>query len=225
MSSTGQSSVRISIAAALFASAVFLCHAESARATVISNYGFAGNPASTTIDASVADATFSSFTRTNLVDNSQPNVFRTEGFTTSATIDTTQFMGFTVTASGAVPLTFEGLGFDTNRSGQGPANGVIRYSVDGFATVAQSFSYAIPAASTPGHLWNFIDFILNPGQTAEFRFFGFNAGSSDATFTLDNVGFREALGPTVPEPTSLALVLTGVVLGFGGRRIAGRRKR
>lgn len=219
---TGQPCFRTLGISSICLVATLLVPGRQVFATVVANYSFSGNPASTTVDAPVTGATFSNFTRTNLVDDSQPNVFRTEGFSTSSTLDVTQYEGFSVTASGASVLTFEGITWDTNRSGQGPEAGAIRYFIDGILT--DSFFYSIPTANTNGHVWNFFDFDLNPGQIVEFRFFGFDANSSDAFFTLDNVGLIEAAGPAIPEPGSLLLAMTGVVLGLGGRWVAARKK-
>jgi hypothetical protein len=214
MSRTGHFSARIAVLLTGSGLLVFNL-TDRAAAAVISNYGFDGKPANTAVDAPVAGATFSAFTRTNLNDGNHPNDFDSNGFTTSSSIDTTQYEGFSVTASGATPLTFEGIGWDTNRSGEGPEIGAIRYLIDN--VLKASFIYAIPTANTPGHLWNFADFVLNPGQTVEFRFFGYNADSSEAFLRLDNVGFKNAPGPvvpSVPEPNSLILASMGAILAL-----------
>ncbi len=193
-------------------------------AAVISNYAFDGNPADPAVTVTPAGATFSDFTRTNLVDESHPNTFRTSGFSTGSSIDTTQFEGFSVTASGALTLAFEALSFDHNRSGKGPETGEIRYSFDGFATLAASFVWAIVTANT-NQIWDFTDFVLNPGESVEFRFFGYDAdtGTGSKFFELDNVGFVE--GASIPEPASALLAVFGLVMGVGGRHLTRRRTR
>ncbi|MEX2287467.1 MAG: PEP-CTERM sorting domain-containing protein [Planctomycetaceae bacterium] len=207
---------------ALFAISLFSL--SRLDAAVISNYAFDGNPADSAVTVAPAGATFSDFTRTNLVDESHPNTFRSSGFSTGSSIDTTQFKGFTVTASGALSLAFEALSFDHNRSGKGPDTGEIRYSFDGFATLAASFVWAIATANT-NQIWDFTDFTLDPGETVEFRFFGYNAdtGTGSKFFELDNVGFIEQAA--VPEPGSLSLAAMALVLGVGSRYTARRRRK
>jgi hypothetical protein len=136
-------------------------------------------------------------------------------------------LGFSVKANADTSVLVQGLSFDHKRNCFGPFAGAVVYSLDGFETVADTFCFDINECWQQ-EWWNFCDFVLNPCETAEFRFILKDALNwCYGTFCLDNVRITGCpIDPptSVPEPGSLALAAMAIAFGVGGRYRARRRK-
>lgn len=168
------------------------------------------------VSAQPPNAVFSTFTRNTVQWTTAANVFNSNNWGTGASIDTTRYVTFTITPNSGFQLQLNALTFDVQATGNGPNQGQIRMSNDGFATFS-SFGYT-PTGGSTNVIWNFPAFTsIAP---VSFRMYGYGATNSNGAMRFDNVF---ATGGTSPVPEPLGIM--GVT--FGGLAVAGwyRRRR
>lgn len=168
------------------------------------------------VSAQPPNAVFSTFTRNTVQWTTAANVFNSDNWGTGASIDTTRYVTFTITPNAGFQVQLNALTFDVQATGNGPTQGQIRMSNDGFATFS-SFGYT-PTGGTTNVIWNFPAFTsIAP---VSFRMYGYGATNANGAMRFDNVF---ATGGTSPVPEPLGIM--GVT--FGGLAAAGwvRRRR
>ena len=133
----------------------------------------------------------------NTAGNPAPDV-NSNDWSTGSMLDPTLFYTFTITpgTGGASwnALSFDAARFDAQGIDDGPASFAVRSSLDGFA--------ATLASDTVGTAFSTVSVPLNVTTTnpVEYRIYGYNAGSAQGLFQIDNVALTDA----VPEPGALA---------------------
>jgi hypothetical protein len=191
-------------------------------------YDFAGmtTTSGTTDPTPVPTATgltFGSFTSSTGTNTSGVGRFSFTGFPIGATtgddvnftgaIDLTKYYEVTITPNASVSLNLDSLMFTFQRSGTGVRMGVVRSSLDAYATNLPAsivngnpnlsvISYGgmsnvikVLDASTTGNDGSRITFpstFTNLTSAVTFRFYGFNGESTAGTFSIDNVKFAGA---------------------------------
>jgi hypothetical protein len=173
-------------------------------AATIAQYQFTGNNCTTSVlnvTAQPTNATFSNYmiAGSTLVCTAVNDVVNYSGWNTSATIDTTQYYGFSIVPDTCYGMNLTQLLF-THRISNSGAGVVIhlRSSLDGYA--ADFHTITAPTPNT------FINEVINlPVAFATvytpitFKFFATSMGASGATYRHDNVsvkGFINQLGTT-----------------------------
>lgn len=192
--------------------------AARAQGTTIVRYTFdslTGAPATTApgVNAGAfvrdaADATFYDGTAGNPAPDAN-----SAGWSTEAMLDTTLFYTFTVTpgAGGASwnALSFDAGRFDIQGFNDGPASFAVRSSLDNFSATLASGSIGTTFAGVT------VPLSVTTDSPVEYRIYGYNAGSTQGLFQIDNV----ALTSAVPEPGTLAAAfLAAGVAGLAWRR-------
>src|SRR6185369_1297349 len=205
-----------------------LALACSANAATIGLYTFT---TAETDKPTLANASFSSFTRTGVSQSSATGVFQSSGYgATGGNINLSQYVEFTITPSSGYQINLTQIPFDMFRSGNGngtsagsgPLNGQI--SVFNAGTLLQSQAFS-PSDVSGNVVFNFTDFATQ-GQVS-FRFYGWNAKDITGTLALDNVQIDGGGVTPVPEPVNVALALFGITaVGVGAsRRFLARAKK
>jgi hypothetical protein len=194
--------------------AVLLLAGHSAvRASVIYLYDFPGDPgsglASDQTNSQPSGATFSDFTRTNVGTSGGP-LFNSNNWNQGGSIDTTQYVGFSITADAAFALDLTSLTFDTKRTNTGPLNAQVALFLNGSATAYAAFGFS-PSTSLSPVTFDFTDLTDADNVTlAEFRLYGWNATGSGGGLGFDNVATNGGVAavPEIPvlAPTVLLLV-------------------
>jgi hypothetical protein len=194
---------------AIAAATAIIAQTSVSQAATIGTYAFTNQ----TDFPTATGVTFGQFTRTGLGSASTTGAFSSNGFSTDASIDTTEYVQFQVTALSGYQLTGTSLSYTHDRDNQGPGNsktgpqsGAIRYSANSFSSSGQgTFT---PADSATSDSWNFTDFTVANGQSVSFRFYGWAAKGTEAgnKLNLDNVallGDVQALARLNASSTSL----------------------
>lgn len=173
-------------------------------AATIAQYQFTGNNCTTSVlnvTAQPSNATFSNYmiAGSTLVCTAVNDVVNYSGWNTSATIDTTQYYGFTIVPDTCYGMNLTQLLF-THRISNSGAGVVIhlRSSLDGYA--ADFHTITAPTPNT------FINEVINLPVAFStvytpitFKFFATSMGATGATYRHDNVsvkGFINQLGTT-----------------------------
>jgi hypothetical protein len=178
----------------------------SARGTVIYTYDFPGTPgsglASDQSSTAPAYTTFGDWNRVNLTAGGATNVFESTFWNTTAIFDATQYESFTITADAGWHLNLQLLTFDEMRTAGGPTKGRIQMFINGSAVPYDIFNYN-PSASFQNQTFNFTPTTdADNVTTVEFRFYGWNGGTPEASLILDNVAITLDV---VPEPNCGAM--------------------
>lgn len=174
-----------------------------------------GNNQFNSITAQPTLATFSTFTRTTVTWANAANTFNSENWAVGgADVDPTRYTSFTLTPNPGQFLNLESLSFEHTRTGNGPANGEVRYSLDGFAS-SVNLAFATSTGNT-STFWNFPD--ISTSSPIEFRFFGYGAVNSAGAMRFDNVFLGGNASP-VPEPGWIVgfCAAAGLAARFGRR--------
>ena len=108
------------------------------------------------------------------------NRFNSDGFTTAATIDLTDFLEFTITPVNST-ITINSITVTSERSSQGPTMFVIRASQDGFATFIGTNTVTNTGTATVTSTFTFTSPIMTTTPVT-IRLFGFAAGVASGTF-------------------------------------------
>jgi hypothetical protein len=103
--------------------------------------GAAGNEVSFASNTNAVGVAPSTITRgAGIAPQNNANRFNSDGFTTAATIDLTDFLEFTITPVNST-LTINSITVTSERNNNGPTMFVIRASQDGFATLFKPILY------------------------------------------------------------------------------------
>ncbi len=200
---------------------------------MIYTYDFPGNPgsglfANQTNHTQPTGATFSDFTRsgglTPLPGASSNNVFATQNWNLTGSIDTTQYEGFSITATAGYHLNLTSLTFDLQLKPSGPANFRVGLFLNGSSTAYATFDLT-PTTTMTGYNFDFTDLVDADNITsASFRFFGWNAGATGGGIYLDNVATFGAItnAPEVNPSLAVGLLLMCILTERGFRRIRAR---
>jgi hypothetical protein len=120
----------------------------------------------------------------------------TDGWSTGALVGNDYFE-FCVSAASGYTLDLTDLEFDERRSGSGPRNFEVYYSLDGFATAG----ILVGSASLPDNgSWRGQEFSLNISGADQvcFRVYGFNAELNGGTWRFDNLVVSGSVNQTTP---------------------------
>jgi len=120
--------------------------------------------------------------------------FGSNGWNTTAAIDLSDYVTFTLAPAASHTLTLQSLKFDLQRSGSGPDSWAVRSSLDNYATdvttgalaTASSFvSFTVPLGAA----------FANLTTPVTFRIYGYHAGGGAGTLRQDNVSVAGTVGP------------------------------
>lgn len=152
-------------------------------------YEFTGTPTAdgqlNNVTTARAGGTFSPFTRTNVNFNAGANVFNSTSWSTSATIDTSKFVSFTITPDAGNISILQSLSFGSQRSNSGPSSAEVRLFGSTTAAALETQTFSPPPTSITTTAFNFKDIIT--AESLTFRFYGYNASSTGGTLRFDNV--------------------------------------
>lgn len=148
-----------------------------------------------TVTSQPSNAVFSAFSRNSVSCQNEANVMNSRGWTNSGSINTSQYIQFSITANAGHALTLTSISLRFARNNHGPQNIRIAHNHSGnFTTDIHNFTATTSSQVTT---WNFSDFTTAQGATVTFRIYGWNAGNSaSGTFYVDDV----ALYGTVSSP-------------------------
>lgn len=169
------------------------------------------------VTAQPANGSFSTFTRVNVTWVSTADVFKSSAWSTG-TQDTSEYVHFIVTADSGYELDLISLTFTFQRTATGPQNGEVSLFLNGESTPTTSFSFT-PSTSSQSSTWD--SGSANPFPsflgvtTAEFRFYGWSAGSGAGNILFDNVSVEGGI-TAVPEPARSAFYCALGLLAIGG---------
>ena len=205
----------------------------TAHSAVLFLYDFPGNPgsglAANQSNGQPAGATFSDFTRTGgltQMSGSPANAtYGTESWNQTASINTSQYEGFSITAGGSSLLNLTSMSFDLTLKPSGPANFEVGLFLNGSSTAYATLDLT-PTATLTTYTFDFTDLTNADNVTsAAFRFFGWNAAASGGGIILDNVTTNGAIA-TVPEHDTLlfALLPIGLAAASLGRGLRWNRQ-
>ncbi len=182
----------------------------------------------------VANLTFGQFTRVNLGLDSTPvtGEFGSSAWTTGGSINTAEYVSFTVQPAADHQFTFTDLALDTISSQKkGGANhgGATRldiriFSLDGLTQLAAFGMQSLPANDVSVHkTWDFSDLTTSSGFSV--RIYGWKAEDSIGSLSFDNIDINGSVTP-VPEPANVALGIFGAgAIGVTlGRRVLKTRR-
>jgi len=200
--------------------AALLLLQSASQAAVIFLYDFPNDPgdglAGDQTNPQPTFATFSDFTRTNVNATGGPN-FSSNNWSTGP-IDTTQYVGFSITASPWYVLDLTSLTFDIKRQSNGPANGQVALFLNGSSIPYATFNFS-PTTSVVTNTFDFTD-LTNADMvtSATIRFYGWNA-PGPGNLTFDNVVINGVVA-AVPEvaPVWPIVALTACVGVEAARR-------
>lgn len=212
--------------------AVMLFAAESANAVQLGIYEFTGSSTGdnqfNAVTAQPTGGTFSTFTRTNVNWSSAANVFNSTAWNVTSTIDTGEYIQFSLTVAPGYAASITDLSFFQQGSSTVNDEFEVRYSTDGFTGFTTRGSDAVTVSPGASETWDFADVALSAGQTISFRWFvygdtqadGAGTPSASGTFRVDNVALNGEI-TLVPEPSSLAMLVFGMIgmLRFRGRAV------
>jgi hypothetical protein len=208
---------------------LLLCLQGQGKAAVIFLYDFPGGSgvAASQTNGQPSGATFGDFTRANLNSTSSGNVFASVKWNTGGSIDTTEFLAFSITATGPNGhLNLTNLTFDNFiGSPTGPANMQVALFLNGSTTAYATMNFT-PTTSVTSQNFDFTDLTdADWVTTATFKFFGWNAGGPAGEFDIDNVATNGAIS-SLPETNSAWPIafLSGVCLAAEFLRRRTRRR-
>ena len=227
-----QASKRSAAIGAILAGVVWCGASEVAYGAIISTYTFTGaDPAGDAETPAVTGAVFSSFSRVNLTAHAVNDQFVSNDFAGGASIDTSEYIEFTVTADAGYKLDLESISFKHTRvdqnttSRRGPQSGAIRADFESFGPGSGTGSTFSPVTSQTTSTWDFDDYSTLPGGSVTFRFYGWNQtgapGHNSQRLNLDDVTLYGEVTPVIlaPEPaTFVGGSLAGLTLLFLRRR-------
>lgn len=171
----------------------FLTHAD--QLGIYTFTGAAGNEATFPVDAQPADATFSDMSRgAGVTPGTAANAFSASGWST-ATLDTSDYYNFDITANGPDLLTLTNLNFSERRSSTGIRDISIRTSLDSFTS--DIFTTNVPDNDQFRAHSVALDGSFASISSVTFRIYGYTAESSSGTWRIDDValfGYTGELG-------------------------------
>ena len=205
--------------------AILLISGATGRAAFV--YDFPGTPgsglvANQTVPPGDGNAMFSDWTRVNVSAVGTANVFDSNFWNNTSFFDSTQYESFTITANAGWHLNLQSLTFDEMATAGGPTKGRVYLFLNGSAVPYSGLDYN-PDPSVTNRTFGFTPTVdADNVTTAEFRFYGWNGGTPNASLILDNVTLTVAI---VPEPAMGALVACLVALAVLHARRSGYKRR
>ena len=199
----------------------------SAQIVTVAAWDFAGYTGTGTAAATTTDSnyTVSSLTATNLTSQHQGNdsdIFGWGNWNETNSIDTGEYLEFSVTPDVGVVTTYSSLDMywvrESGSSG-GPRRYQIYVSDDGFVSsaIAESKQATIGNSATDGLLsWDLskVDVLENVSTTLTFRIYGWRSGGDYGGMGLNAGDDLILQGEVVPEPSTYALIFGCVALGI-----------
>src|SRR5688572_1316624 len=144
-----------------------------------------------------AGLTVSALTRMGTLScNVAADCFNTAAFTNGVSMDTTQFIEFTITAASGIGVTATALNFSTSRTTKGPVNGLVAHD-GGTGVFSTSNSFTINTTSAMVN-WDFPDFTNAAGGKIKFRIYGWGASALTGTMRLDDLSFHGSVTSNTP---------------------------
>jgi hypothetical protein len=168
--------------------------------------GAAGSEVSLPSSTNDPNISSSTITRSGLTAAANGDRFGSTGFTTSATIDLTQYIEFTITPNAGFQISISSVVFLYQRSGTGPRTYALRSSFDGYVS---NLGGALAGADvTTTQTFNFAFSALTPACNVPitFRLYAYNSEATGGT------GGPEDGGNT----TNKDIVVNGSVSSCGG---------
>ena len=206
---------------------------QASTATVIYTYDFPGSPGSGLAAAQTngqpPNGTFSDFVRVgglNVVGGGGgTNVFGSNNWNQTGSIDLSQYEGFTITSAAGYHLELTDVGFQVKTSATGLGNMRVALYVNGSTTAFATFDLS-PTTTMTAYSFDFTD--LTPADnatTVDIRFYGWNAGGAGSQVFLDNVTTSGIIS-NVPEfePAWIAFLVIAVSLVAERRRARARMR-
>lgn len=183
-----------------FAIAVVGIASVSNAAAITAVYDFAAGEFAAPTQAGI---TFSPFSRVGVNTNAGTGVFNNRDWNTGASIDTSQYVEFTIAPTSGNALDLTSVTFGSQRSGTGPSSARIASSLNNFAS---GFDFAPPTAIA-NTTWDFAD-VTNITAPVTFRIYGWGGTSAAGTLRFDNVAVAGAVNAAaaVPEPATLGVI-------------------
>src|SRR6266446_1472232 len=200
---------------------VFCCASSfSSHASLVYIYDFPGTPgsglAADQTNPPPGIANFGDWSRVNVSQVGTSDVFDSNFWNTTAVFDSTQYASFSITADAGYHLNLELLTFDQMRTAGGPTKGRIEMFLNGSATPYATFDYN-PSSSVQNKTFNFTPTTDAANVTSvEFRFYGWNGGTPDASLIFDNVTITVS---TVPEASAFWPVILLLACVFLARNV------
>ncbi len=193
---------------------MWVTSAWSTQASLVWTYDFPGTPGSGLgsgqTNPQTPNATFGDFTRVGVSQVGTGNVFDSNFWNTTSNIDLTQYEGFTITAAAGYHLDLQSLTFLEMATAGGPTKGRVYLFLNGSTTPYSGLDYN-PDPSFTSRTFGFTPTVDADNVTvAEFRFYGWNGGTANASLILSNVAVTFTV---VPEATTLGpiILLLGTV--------------
>jgi hypothetical protein len=199
-----------------------LLNPASSRASLVYIYDFPGTPGSgLAVDQTnpqLGHSTFGDWSRVNVSQVGTTDVFDSNFWNTTAVFDSTQYASFSITADPGYHLNLELLTFDQSRTSGGPTKGLVEMFLNGSSTPYASFNYN-PSSSVQNKTFNFTPTTDADNVTSvEYRFYGWNGGTPDASLIFDNVAVTVSIVPEVSPFWPVTLLLGCVLLSRNALR-------
>lgn len=197
------------------------------RGAVIYTYDFPGSSATNGFavnqtNLQPSNATFSDFTRQGgLLTSGESAQFGTKQWSLGATIDTTQFDTFSISAAPFAVLNLTQLSFDVTTDINGPGDFQVALYLNGSAIAYEtSIDYHLQGTTTT-ITFDFTDLTTADNVTdATFKFFGWNAISSGGHLVLDNMATSGAIA-VVPESETALLTTIICAVAIAAQHLSG----
>jgi hypothetical protein len=133
------------------------------------------------------------------------NRYNTEEWTTANSLNTNDFIFWTLTPNSCFEIDLESLVFECQRSGNGPQNIALRSSLDGYSSNVWSLSNVSANAQTLTIPLSALAF-QNITAAITFRLYGWNAGNDGGSFSVNYFQFNGQVNALAPP-------LAGVIVG------------
>jgi hypothetical protein len=137
--------------------------------------------------------------------------YSARSWTTTGTIDATDYFTFTLDANAGYETNFSNFVYTGARSASGPAAFAFRSSLDGFAS---DIGTPTATGATISLTASQFQHLTTP---VEFRLYGYTAGAANGTFSINDYSFNGTVD-AIPEPNTLALVGVGSLMMLGNLR-------
>ena len=199
---------------------------STAKSSVVYTYDFPGNPgsglAADQTNPQFPNATFGDWARVNVSAGPAANSFDSTFWNTTSSFDPTQYVSFSITADAGYHLNLSLLTFDEMRTSGGPTKGHVEMFLDGSAAPYAVMNYN-PHSSIHSETFNFTPTTdADNVGTVEFRFYGWNGGTPEASLILANVAVTLSI---VPEPSTVLFALLPIGIALFSLAQGWRRKR
>ena len=189
-------------------------------ALITGTYTFTGNdPAGDAAVPSQANMTYGAFSRTVVTAVSLANVFASTDWSQNTSIDTAQYVQFTLTPNTGFSLSLQSITFDNVKTTGGPTSAQVQIFL-GATLISKGSQAFTPGTTTANVNFDFTDFVTANHEAVTVRFYAWNdSGNNNPSLSFDNVVINGSVNP-VPEPVNVALVVFGLCVAVGG---VGRR--